>query len=457
MATSSTVNGPRGTIEYGHEDHPRKEKQTHVLIIGAGLTGLLLAQGLRKLNATLESQGQPARYTFSIYERDESAFYRGGGFSLTIHWALQQLYDILPEELSARIFECVGNPVAIENGQMGSFTYLNLRTGQPAFQTSLPPGWKGARMSRVKFLKLLMSDVNVQYSTRLSEITFPDDDTVCAHFEDGQQVTGDLLVGADGSRSVVRRFVYGVENSRNRQLPVRMINCRCDYPLKDLRGCLNIDPHLFHGGDPVQNGYFMFAFLDMPPQESAETEATASVQLTLSWPYEPGFLGRQEPSDPPNEHLERVAWLRRITKDWANPVHDLIQQMPEDSVVRVITIEEWWPNDADRRRTDGKVTMIGDAAHLMTSFRGENANHGVVDVAKLIALLVPNSDGTIDLHQAVSTYEEEMIGRTRPATVKARQACLDANHYDHVKAGSPFLSRRTMLDQEESSILQRSI
>ena len=362
MAITGTVNG----IANGDGQPRRMKNQIHVLIIGAGLTGLLLAQGLRKLNAALESRGQPARYTFSIFERDESAFYRGGGFSLTIHWALQQLYDILPEELSARIFDCVGNPAAIENGHMGSFIYLNLRTGHPAFRTSLPPGWKGARMSRIKFLQLLMTGVNVQYSKRLSEITFPDDDTVCANFEDGQRVTGELLVGADGSRSVVRRFVYGAENSRSSQLPVRMINCRSEYPMEGLQNCLDIDPHLFHGGDPVQNGYFMFAFLDMPPQGAEK--ATAAVQITMSWPYEPGFLGKQEPSDPPNEHLERVAWLRRLAKDWANPVHDLIQGMPEDSIVRVITIEEWLPNnDSSRRRSDGRVTLVGDAAHLMTS------------------------------------------------------------------------------------------
>jgi 2-polyprenyl-6-methoxyphenol hydroxylase-like FAD-dependent oxidoreductase len=337
----------------------------HVLIVGAGLTGLLLAQGLRKLNAALEAQGRPAKYTFSIYERDESASYRGGGFSLTIHWALQELYDILPEYLSARIFECVGNPDAIARGQMGSFKYLNLRTGTPAFQTSLPPGWKGARMSRVKFLELLMTDLKVEFGKRLTEITFPTDSTVCTHFEGGQNEIGELLVGADGSRSVVRRFVYGEENSKNRQLPMRMINCRSEYPFQDLQACLDIDPHLFHGGDPVQNGYFMFAFLDMPREGS--TKDTAAVQLTISWPFEPGFLGKEEPSDPPKEHLARIAWLRRLASNWAEPVRSLIQNMPGDSMVRAINIEEWMPNDANRRRTDGRMTLLGDAAHLMTS------------------------------------------------------------------------------------------
>lgn len=76
-----------------------------------------------------------------------------------------------------------------------------------------------------------------------------------------------------------------------------------------------------------------------------------------------------------------------------------------------------------------------------------------MDVAKLVALLAPNSDGSVDLGEVVGKYEEEMIGRTRPATVKAKQACLDANHFADVKTGSPFLSRRTKLNQEESSIV----
>jgi 2-polyprenyl-6-methoxyphenol hydroxylase-like FAD-dependent oxidoreductase len=346
-------------------EHHEKPKQTHIIIIGAGLTGLLLAQGLRKLNARLEAEGQSAPFTFSTHERDESSFYRGGGFSLTIHWALQQLYDILPEELSARIFECVGNPDAIKNGQMGSFTFLNLRTGKPALKTTIPPGWKGARMSRVRFLQLLMTDLDIHYSHRLSRITFPTDDTVRAHFENGDQETGNLLIGADGANSVVRRFVYGAENSKNTQLPIRMLNCRSEYPLEELEACLRVDPHLFHAGDPVQDGYFMFAFLDMPPPGSKNGKA--GVQLTISWPYEPGYLGQEAPSDPPTELPEQLAWLKHMAKHWANPVHDLIYGMPDDSIVRVIRVQEWMPNDANRRPTDGRITTVGDAAHLMTS------------------------------------------------------------------------------------------
>lgn len=77
-------------------------------------------------------------------------------------------------------------------------------------------------------------------------------------------------------------------------------------------------------------------------------------------------------------------------------------------------------------------------------------------MAKLLALLAPSSSNGIDLREVVSIYEEEMFQRSRPATLKAREACLDANHYSKVASGSPFLSRRTVLEEEERELLKRS-
>ncbi|KAL9626088.1 MAG: hypothetical protein Q9204_007592 [Flavoplaca sp. TL-2023a] len=225
-----------------------------------------------------------------------------------------------------------------------------------------------------------------------------------------------------------------------------MINTRCEYPLDQLQECLDIDPHTFHGGDPAQNGYFFFAFLELPPPES--DVSSASVQMTFTWPYESGYLGEEKPSDPPDQHLERLAWLKRIAQDWANPVGELIKSMPVDSTLLPVTIAEWLPSDGFPRKPNGRVTVVGDSAHLMTSFRGEGANHGVVDVANLIALLNASGTDAADIGEVVSKHEKEMIKRTRPATFNARQACIDANHYSSVKLGSPYLARRAILTEE---------
>ena len=349
--TNGIANG--GFNGAGHEStngdafHPNDtdvNKPIHIIIIGAGLTELLFAQGIRKPNANLESRDLPPKYTSCVYERDPSQFFRGRGFSLAIHWGLDHVYDMLMPDLSEQIYGCTGNKAAMDKGEMGYFTYLNLRTGQPLHRVPVPKDWKGARMNRVKFIKLLMTDLNIKYSKRLSTITFPDESTVCAKFEDGELMTGDLLIGADGSRSAVRQFLYGKEKSENIQLPVRMINTRAEYPLDQLQECLAIDPHTFHGGDPEQNGYFFWAWLDLPSPESKRP--TASVQMTFTWPYEAGYLGEQEPTDPQSEHLERLKWLQRTVEHWTNPLGDLIRRMPEDSVTLPVTIAEWLPSDA---------------------------------------------------------------------------------------------------------------
>ena len=367
--TNGHVNGVANETTNGDTNHSHEKtinKPLHIIIIGAGLTGLLFAQGLRKLNAEHETQGLPPKYTYCVYERDPTQFFRGGGFSLTIHWGLQHVYDMLTPNLSEQIYGCTGNKAEMDRGKMGYFTYLNLRTGDPLIRVPVPKGWKVARMNRVKFIKLLMSDINIQYSKRLANITFPDDSTVCAEFEDGQQVTGDLLIGADGSRSAVRHFLYGKEISENTQLPIRMINTRVEFPLEQIQECLAIDPHTFHGGDPEQNGYFMWAWLDLPSPDSKRS--TASVQMTFAWTFEAGYLGEPKPTDPQSEHVDRLAWLRRIAEHWTNPLRDLIRRMPEDCVSLPVTIGEWLlPSDAVRRKTNGRVTLVGDSAHLMTS------------------------------------------------------------------------------------------
>ena len=91
------------------------------------------------------------------------------------------------------------------------------------------------------------------------------------------------------------------------------------------------------------------------------------MQLTISWPFEEGYLGEEQGSEPPEEFEERLAWLRRIAKYWANPVREMIYNIPDGSILRAVNIEEWLPNNDMTRYKDERVTIVGDAAHLMTS------------------------------------------------------------------------------------------
>ena len=80
---------------------------------------------------------------------------------------------------------------------------------------------------------------------------------------------------------------------------------------------------------------------------------------------------------------------------------------------------------------------------------GEAANHGIVDAVNLLGLLTGASEllsrsETGSLRNFVATYEDEMVGRTRPAAVRAHKACLDASHFDCVQNESFFVTKRQM-------------
>lgn len=63
-----------------------------IIIIGAGLVGLTLAQALKK-------EG----FAFEIYDRDSNLDERPAGWGITMHWALPALASCIPSELFSRI------------------------------------------------------------------------------------------------------------------------------------------------------------------------------------------------------------------------------------------------------------------------------------------------------------------------------------------------------------------
>lgn len=66
----------------------QQQQQQHVLVVGGGLVGLTIAQGLKK-------RGIPC----TVFERDAGQHGRLQGWSITIHWSLSALEQVLPREV----------------------------------------------------------------------------------------------------------------------------------------------------------------------------------------------------------------------------------------------------------------------------------------------------------------------------------------------------------------------
>lgn len=119
-----------------------------VIIIGAGISGLILAQYLRKV-------GVP----FQIFERDESLEFRSGGWGLTLHWSLPALRELLPPDLVEQLPEAYVNKQAVRDGDNGRYQFFDLSTGEAKYSV---PAAERIRVSRYRLKKILATGVDIQ-------------------------------------------------------------------------------------------------------------------------------------------------------------------------------------------------------------------------------------------------------------------------------------------------------
>lgn len=159
----------------------------HVIIIGAGATGLSLAQGLKK-----------AGIAYTIYEQhdDEAYARRAGQWTMALHSSLPYLDSILPSDLRAKLNSTTTNPWAEPDPTIAAaIPFVNGATGELMAKIPMP---SPKRVIRGKLRDLLRTGVEVRFGRRLTDIRVEDDGVIAVF--DGEEVRGNVLVGADGGR-----------------------------------------------------------------------------------------------------------------------------------------------------------------------------------------------------------------------------------------------------------------
>ena len=122
--------------------------ESPVLIVGAGISGLVLAQYLKR-------QGIP----FQIFECDSAVNARSGGWGLTLHWSLPALRELLPEDIVQRFPETFVNKDAAARQDAGKFQFFDLKSGKALFSV---PAEERIRVNRGRLRELLTSGLDVQ-------------------------------------------------------------------------------------------------------------------------------------------------------------------------------------------------------------------------------------------------------------------------------------------------------
>ena len=376
-----------------------------IAIIGAGPGGLTLARIL-----------QTRHIPTTVFEREHSPHERPQGGTLDLHPESGQLAVHLAElddsfraiaryeDQGMRLLDTQGN-VLLENGQdeetgdRPEVDRTNLRT---MLLDSLAPGV-------------------VRWGRNLRSVRQSDDGTYTLQFEDGVTETFDLVVGADGAWSRVRPLLSKVTPM---YAGVTFIECGLDEVDQDHLAVAQLVGHgtmMALGSNKgliaQRNGHGhirVYAAMRISEKEETTTGFDASHPQTAR------------------------AWLLDQYSDFDQRLLALIHECNDRFVARplsMLPVGHRWEFHAG-------VTLLGDAAHLMSPFSGEGVNLAMLDAADLARAISECST----LEEAVRTYEETMLLRAESVTSGANEGLAKAIAPDGVAQTLAFL-RSVMADE----------
>eukprot|EP01087_Luapelamoeba_hula_P020552 TRINITY_DN702_c0_g1_i1.p1 TRINITY_DN702_c0_g1~~TRINITY_DN702_c0_g1_i1.p1 ORF type:complete len:467 (-),score=53.39 TRINITY_DN702_c0_g1_i1:28-1380(-) len=405
------VSGGGGTpvdmsAKQGEVDHTGP---MHVLIIGGGLAGLALAQCLRK-----------AGVSFHLYERDDGADFRAQGYRIRVSGDVAMS---LKDLLEPAVFDRFEKTCAAWEAQGRS---CNARSGKeepsriPRPETDRPPYPADRSVMR----SILLSGIErwISFGKRLEHFT-QSETGVTAYFADGTTASGTLLVGADGINSVVRRqylpghrtydtgscLIYG-KTLITPQVEEQLAKAECARGMCLIKDT-DVDP-------PVVVLLEAMRFPRPPtPTQPEDVAATGSSQQDLgSLPsdYIYWVLGANEKAFPMakeefvNLRRPEAAQLAlRMTALWDERIRALFahQDPAQTAALRIRCanpeLAPWSPS---------RVTLIGDAIHVMPPTGGSGLNTALRDVHTLTKHLTSAATATTasSITESVRLYEQEM-------------------------------------------------
>jgi 2-polyprenyl-6-methoxyphenol hydroxylase-like FAD-dependent oxidoreductase len=342
-----------------------------VVVIGAGIGGLCLAQGLRRA-------GIPC----AVYERDASPEARLQGYRVHIDGAgADALREVLPDELYERFLDTSLRPKPT----------VPLYDEQLVLQSAREFTDAGFNVNRMTLRHILLSGLDdVYFGKRLTHYE-NDADGVTAHFADGTSARGRVLVGADGVNSPVRR----------RLLPQARIE---DTGLRQLYGKIRLDDEARRLFDDEMHAVFSMivgpgrTMVGVAPVAHPEPFMTCSVGARR----ETIGLSEEELAGLSGAQLQELAL--KLVDGWHPRVRAMVSSWALETVfpLAIRTSVPFSPWDS------GRVTLLGDAVHAMSPAAGAGANCALRDGAALAAALGEGPEAAV-AGGAIAAYEEVML------------------------------------------------
>ena len=278
-----------------------------------------------------------------------------------------------------------------------SYDYRDLRTGRMLYQAPLgdeAAGRYGAPMyniHRADLIQLLFDAVPAEakrLGARCAAIS-QDKDGVAVTLQTGDKVRGDVLVGCDGIHSVVRKHLRGEEEKHF----ANILMWRSLVSAERLEG-LNLP----------ERGNYWFG-----PGRTLITYWVRPKKLYSILASVPAHEVQRESWDDSGD----ISEMLRSFDDAEPRARKMLEQCPS------VFITGMFYRDPVDNWTDGRITLLGDAAHPMVPFLAAGAGQSIEDAWTFARVLARRKD---DVPGALLEYQQRRLPRTTRIQAGARAA-----------------------------------
>lgn len=378
----------------------------HVAIIGAGIGGVALA-------VACMHRGIP----FTLYERDNNFEARSQGYGLTLQQATKAIEALGISSLEKGIISTRHVVHTTEGkivGEWGMRKWLQSNTKTSPRRTNMHIARQSLRLA---ILEQLDERYDVQWGHQLIDVKENEDGINLSFQVNGEikNAKADLVVGADGIRSAVRNLLIGEDSS-----PLRYLDCIVILGICPLAALKGIDSELLDSATVFQTANGNERIYIMPYDAD-------SVMWQLSFPM--SEKEAKELSAKGAKFLKEEACKRT---QWHNPIPQILAATKED-LISGYPVYDRELLTSELLEKCGNATLIGDAAHPMSPFKGQGANQALLDALALARGISKNCAPLskwkeVGIRKSVlKEFEAEMLERS---AIKVKDSA-EAAHFLH--------------------------